>query len=375
MPSSIHRRNTLLLISAALVIPAITAPAVAAPGSKANVGHVYVLSNQPTGNSVLVFDRNPAGALTFVNSVPTGGNGAGSGADPLSSQNPVVLGDGGHLLFAVNAGSNSISAFRVSGDKLVVLNMVDSGGAMPVSLAVRNNLLYALNAGGTPNISGFTIDHKGNLSSLSGSTQPLPGGASSMPGEVSFAPGENVLVVTEEATNQIDTFVLANGVAQAGVAFPSGEPTPFGFAFGHNDAALVSDASGGSSGASALSSYRIKRDGSAVTVDPGVGDTQTAACWVAVTKDGRFAYVSNTASNTVSSYKVSHKGQLSLLNVSAASGNVPVDSGLSNNGRFFFVRNAGDGTISSFRTGANGSLTEVSSVGGLPDGSAGLAAR
>jgi 6-phosphogluconolactonase (cycloisomerase 2 family) len=380
MAFSTHRRNAsrLLLLSAFIAVPVMATQAVAAsiPAAAGDTGNVYTLSNQPDGNSVLVFHRDTAGNLTFIDSVATGGNGAGSGPDPLGSQNPIVLSGGGNLLFAVNAGSNSISAFKISGDKLVALNTVDSGGTMPVSLTVRNNLLYVVNAGGTPNISGFTIDQKsGNLASLAGSTQPLSGGSASMPAEVAFTPGEKVLVATEKGTSQIDTFVLSNGVAQSGVAFPSSVAEPFGFVFGHNDVALVSDAANGDSGASALSSYAIKRDGSLADVTAGVGDTQTGACWIAATNDGRFAYVSNTGSNTVSSYKVAHKGQLTLVNVSAATGNVPVDSGLSRNGRFLFVRNAGDGTISAFRTGANGSLTQVSSAGGLPDGAAGLAAR
>jgi hypothetical protein len=219
-------------------------------------GNVYVLSNQANGNEVLVFHRNYVGHLTFVDSVATGGNGGGTGPDPLESQNPIVLNKDGSLLFAVNAGSNSISAFRVSGNQLIAANTVSSGGTMPVSLTVRGNLLYALNAKGTPNISGFTIDtNTGNLSPLAGSTQALPGGAAAAPAQVAFVPGEDVLVVTEKDTNQIDTFGLdPNGVAMTGMAFPSRKPTPFGFAFaGPAHVALVSDAAGGKPMKAALS--------------------------------------------------------------------------------------------------------------------------
>src|SRR5207249_9334085 len=151
--------------------------------------------------------RNDVGRIRFVASFATGGNGAGSGADPLESQNPVVSSSDGRLLFAVNAASDSISAFRVSGDQLTLLDTVASGGTMPVSIAARNNLVYALNAGGTPNISGFTIDpDTGKLTQLSGSTQALPGGASAAPAEVAFVPGEKLLLVTEKQTDQLDTF-------------------------------------------------------------------------------------------------------------------------------------------------------------------------
>jgi DNA-binding beta-propeller fold protein YncE len=248
-------RHSRFLLAAALV----GAPSVMAQPSLAgdSTGDVYVLSNQASGNSVIVFHRDAMGMLRSAASFASGGDGAGSGADPLGSENPLVLSANGKLLFAVNAGSDSITAFQVSGDQLAVLDTVSSGGITPVSLAVRGHLLYVLNAGGTPNISGFIIDPKtGELVALKNSTQPLPGGSSAGPAEVAFSPDENVLVATETGTNNIDTFVLnAKGAAQSGAAFASSEPTPFGFAFGSgHGVSVVSDAEGGNSGASAVSS-------------------------------------------------------------------------------------------------------------------------
>ena len=338
-------------------------------------GEVYVLTNQPTGNSVMVFHRKATGVLTFAGSVASGGNGAGGGPDPVGSQGPVVLSEDDRLLFAANAGSNSISVFGVSGDQLILLNTVSSGGIMPVSLTVRQNLLYALNAGGTPNISGFTISPATNhLIPLAGSTQDLPGGVAAAPAQVEFSPDGAALVVTEKGTHTIDTFTLnAAGVAQPGTSFPafSSSITPFGFAFGHNNIAIVSDAAADSG----LSSYKVDEDGNLDTVASFVDDTQAAACWVVVTENGNFAYTSNTGSNTISSYTLSAEGNLALLSVTAGAGNVPIDMALSNDSRFLYVRNAGNGSISGFRVDADGSLTPVTIATGLPAGSAGIAAR
>ncbi len=340
-------------------------------------GDVYVLTNQLTGNSVMVFHRDAAGMLTFAGSFASGGNGTGTG---LGSQGAVVLSEDDRLLFAVNAGSSSISVFGVSGDQLTLLNTVSSGGTQPVSLTVRHNLLYVLNAVGTPNISGFTIKPATNqLVPLAGSTQALPGGAGAGPAQVSFSPDSSVLVVTEKATNLIDTFTLDdNGAAQPGVSFASNGTEPFGFAFGHDNVAIVSDAFGGAPGASALSSYEVDDNGNPVPVTGALGDTQTAACWVVVPENGRFAYTSNTGSGTISSYAVSDGGSLALLNAVAAStgtGSAPTDMAFSNNSRFLYVNNAGNGTISGFRGHADGSLTPVSSATGLPAGAVGIAAR
>ncbi len=340
-------------------------------------GDVYVLTNQLSGNSVMVFHRDAAGRLTFAGSFASGGNGSGTG---LGSQGAVVLSEDDRLLFAVNAGSNSISVFGVSGDQLTLLNTVSSGGTQPVSLTVRHNLLYALNAGGTPNISGFTIEPATNqLVPLAGSTQALPGGAGAAPAQVSFSPEGGVLVVTEKSTNLIDTFTLDdNGAAQPGVSFASNGTEPFGFAFGHDNVAIVSDAFGGAPGASALSSYEVDDNGNPVPVTGALGDTQTAACWVVLPENGRFAYTSNTGSGTISSYAVSDGGSLALLNAVAAStgtGSAPTDMAFSNNSRFLYVSNAGNGTITGFRVHADGSLTPVSSATGLPAGAVGIAAR
>jgi len=340
-------------------------------------GDVYVLTNQPTGNAVMVFHRDAAGMLTFAGSFASGGNGFGSGPDPLGSQGAVVLGEDNRLLFAVNAGSNSISVFAVSGDSLTLLDTVSSGGIEPVSLTVRHDLVYVVNTGGTPNISGFHIEPGAKiLAPLSGSTQNLPGGAAAAPAEVAFNSDGSALLVTEKGTNLIDTFTVDDdGVAQPGVSFPSNGATPFGFAFGHNNVAVVSDAAGGPSGTSALSSYEVDEDGNLEVITPALGDTQKAACWVVVTRNGRFAYTSNTASDTISSYTISEEGDLALMNVTAASGNIPLDMALSRNGRFLYARNAGNSAVTGFRVEANGSLTPVTRAAGLPAGAAGIAAR
>lgn len=89
-----------------------------------HAGAVYVLSNQQRANKVIVYARTKDGKLTLFHSYWTFGRGAGSGADPLGSQNSLVLAHHGHLLFAVNAGSDSISEFAVRGLRLRLLDIV-----------------------------------------------------------------------------------------------------------------------------------------------------------------------------------------------------------------------------------------------------------
>jgi hypothetical protein len=133
---------------------------------------VYTLTNSPGGNAVKVFHRAGNGSLSPGGEFATGGAGTGTG---LGNQGGLAR-DGNHL-FAVNAGSDSISALRVKGTDLKLLDTVPSGGDQPISVTVHDRLLYVLNAGGDGNISGFELSRHGQLSPLIGSTRPLSGSA------------------------------------------------------------------------------------------------------------------------------------------------------------------------------------------------------
>lgn len=170
---------------------------------------VYVLSNQATGNSVMVFDRAADGRLTPGGTFPTGGlgtDGVTNPLDPLTSQGSLALSESHRFLFAVDAGSNEVSVLAVDDEKLTPVDRVASGGAVPVSVTIRHNLVYVLHRGdptvGDANVTGFTVDPDGKLSSLSGSTQMLVGGPNDFPARVGFTPDGTHLVVTETGNNR-----------------------------------------------------------------------------------------------------------------------------------------------------------------------------
>jgi 6-phosphogluconolactonase len=345
-------------------------------------GAVYTLTNGSTENSVIVFDRAADGTLTFAGSFPTGGTGTGvpPGAlppDPLGSQGAVVLDSSNRLLFAVNAGSNSVSVFAVDRDSLTVLNTVSSGGTEPVSVAVHGSLVYVLNAGGTPNIAGFTIEPWTNrLVPLAGSERPLAGGSSANPAEVSFRLDGSVLMVTKKGDQLIDTYTVnRDGSVSGPISNKSHGPTPFGFEFSHQSIALVAEAGGSSD---ALSSYMAEQDGQLNVITGSLLDGQKAACWAIVTSDGGYDYVVNAGSGNISEYSVSPDGALRLVNPTAATtgtGSTPTDPALSNDSQFLYIRDAGLNVVHGFRVEPDGSLTPVSDTGGIPTGGQGLAAR
>jgi 6-phosphogluconolactonase (cycloisomerase 2 family) len=351
-----------------------TAAAQTRPG-----GAVYVLTNAADGNAVAVFDRAGDGTLTPAGTVPTGGTGTGAG---LGSQGALVLSRNGHWLFAVNAGSNDISVFKLSRNGLHLRDRQPSGGVMPISLTVHDGLLYVLNAGdgATPgNISGFTLEERGRLAPLAGSTRPLSA-ANVGPAQVEFSRDGDVLVVTEKATNQISTYMVDDdGLADGPHVQPSAGQTPFGFAFGKRGQLFVSEAFGGAPNASAVSSYDVDGEGILTTITPSAATHQTAACWVVVTRNGRYVYTSNTGSGSITGYHVARDGSLTLLNADGRTGvtgdgSLPTDMDLSRNSQYLYALNSGTGSVAAFAVGGDGSLTHLGNVGALAPGAVGLAA-
>ena len=143
---ALSRRWLATLIAAAGLIIALQSVSVAAEDSS-RAGFVYVMTNKSTGNSVIQYGRSANGSLTWLREVATGGNGTGpNGADPLGSQNSLVLGGEGKILLGANAGSNEVSVLEVTNGKLVWRSKSASGGTFPNSMALFDNLVYVLNA-------------------------------------------------------------------------------------------------------------------------------------------------------------------------------------------------------------------------------------
>ncbi len=346
-----------------------------------NPGAVYTMDNSTNGNHVLAFRRAANGSLTPSGVFATGGFGTGGG---LGNQGSVVLSRNGDWLFACNAGSGEISVFAVSPDGLTLVDKEDSGGKRPISISLHHNLLYVLNADGgagdKDNVTGFIFAF-GRLLKGPGSTRALSADNTG-PAEVAFTRDGDTLIVTEKATGNIDTFkVDDNGLLGERKQFASRVPTPFGFAIGRNDRIFVSEANGGAAGASSVSSYAVSDEADLTGISTGVPTTQSAACWVVLTENQRWAYTSNTGSGTISGYSVSEDGKIKLLNPNGISGitgdatSRPIDMALSRNSTYLYTLNTGSHTVSAFRINSNGSLLALPALSGIPVGANGLAAR
>ncbi|HEV7804961.1 MAG TPA: beta-propeller fold lactonase family protein [Solirubrobacteraceae bacterium] len=356
-------------------------------------GRLYVMSNQATGNSVTVFARAADGSLTQKQTFPTGGLGGGSLAapnDPLTSQGSLILSKDQRFLFAVDAGSDEVSVLAVDGDNLIAVDRVSSGGTFPVSVTVRDNLLYVLNTGdatGHSNVTGFTVGSDGKLTALTGSTQQLIGGAGASPAQVAFSPDGTRLVVTERLSEVIDVLPVGpDGRAGALVKTDSSGSGPFGFAFAGNDVVIVSELF-----ASATSSYRLGSDGALTVISGSLDTAEEGACWVALnsTTDPRFAYVSNAVSGSITGYNIGANGELSRLTIDGHTAvtvdqHAALDSAVSGDEQFLYILTAGFDeqaenpmndpmSINAYRIEQDGKLTAVHGPGGLVPAIEGLA--
>ena len=340
----------------------------------AAAGAVYTESNSTSGNVIYVFNRSEGGGLISLRpgGFPTGGSGSGGG---FENQGALAIDDANRFLFAVNAGSNTISVFRILENGLALVEVDSSAGKRPISLTVKNNFLYVLNNGAqvsdVDSVAGFSVSENGHLTPIASGLHLS--GSNVGPTQIGFNSEGNLLIVTERFTNLIDVFTVdPNGTASGPNVFPSAGSGPFGFAFGKRGQVIVSESAG------SVSSYSVSRSGSLGTISGAIGNGQVATCWLVLSSDNRYGYVTNTGSGNASSYTVAFEGTLRLLNAVGAdlgSGSHPLDTALSNDARYVYFLTTGSGSIQGYSVVTNGSLTPVAKALGIPFSATGLVAR
>ncbi|WP_405083160.1 lactonase family protein [Paenibacillus chitinolyticus] len=337
------------------------------------VSMVYMMTNNEIMNQIIAFYRDINGLLTFVGSYPTYGKGTGTkevstattndGVDPLTSQGALTLSRDGRFLLAVNAGSHSISSFIITDNGTpVLMDVKPSGGAQPNSVDVFDNFVYVSNVGNpannfTSNITGFHIDDNGRLTPLS--THSLST-LNAQPAQVLFTPDGSKILVTELTSNHLSVFhVNKNGMVTGPIVNDSYGQGPLGAYFLSSGILLVTEAV-----SNALSSYSMSNDGILHVISGSVPNGYKTACWVVTTRDERFAYISNTLSGTISTYRIDGSGALTVVGhttstpVGAPAG-LPIDARVSKDGRNFYTLNGNQGTVSVFNIMSNGSLVRI----------------
>ncbi len=365
------------LFAATVVLPVLLSSPVAANEDYRSdrIGTLYTASNATTDNQILAFDQMRDGSLKPIGTVSTGGKGSGGG---LGNQSGLTLTPNRQFLLAINAGSNEISVFKFNDRQPKLISKIPSGGLRPVSITVQNDLVYVLNAG-SDDVTGFYLKDNGKLLPIPNSRRDLSGKATA-PAQIRFSPNGDTMVVTEKATNVISTFPIKYGYLGDRISNPSNANTPFGFAFDRRGNLLVSEAAGGPPNISSISSYDILSNSKLKTITASAKTNQLAACWVIVSKNGKYAYVSNTASGSISGFEIKPNGTLTGITANGITGNTgpgsgPIDLIISRNGQFLSSLNARNGSISNFKIESNGTLKPAPTLLNLPTTVNGLVAR
>jgi 6-phosphogluconolactonase len=358
---------------------------------------VYSISNAAPNNTLIKFTQRGNGTLKKVQTIRTGGSGGLApqpGCEPpggcpmLDTQSEVVVWK--RLVFAVNAGSDTITSFiEKKNGRLKRVDVQSSGGDFPNSIAVKSGVLYVLNSH-SDSIAGFRFDKSGEIRRILNSVRPLAANQINQvlsPRQIGFDRTGRVLIVTRLSPlpGGIDTFLLnsKNRPGQAIANAPT-TPLPFGFAVDRNNNLVMSQVSAPPELAMPgnTATYDINTQTGQLTPIETVTSDGVAPCWVVITRDGRYAFVVNTGGGapptTVARYGLTSAGDLSLLGVTGennANGDqfARTDVVLSRNGRYLFVLNPGImGNISQidiYRV-SGGNLTLVGNT--TPNGPAGM---
>lgn len=356
-------------------------------------GNGQVAGNEQGPNTIITYGRYADGTLIPIGPVATGGNGGdydgGEGLDPLISAYALTKTEDNTSLLAVNAGSNTISAFNINDD----FSLTQAGTPQPtgaigpnsIAYSARNisgvkGLVYVSNitrpeflSSGEPaqqgTVTGFWLMEDGSLSAISGSTRNLV----NRPSAVQISPDGQWLVITAInsgaaglATNDESEVTVYNigadgllsnvpwGTATStlrGNVEQRNLPSAIGFQIVGDNYLVVTEArefqyNGAPPAFPALqdgsvSTWQIQSDGSlnpiSLDVRSGTGNTGRTACWLDFTADGNSFFVSNAIEAGIASYSYNN-GVVALIDQVAAVG---TGTGGADNGPDAFARTDG----------------------------------
>ncbi|HKW98345.1 MAG TPA: hypothetical protein VJN43_11485 [Bryobacteraceae bacterium] len=290
-------------------------------------GVVYVESNigAPGGNSILAFQRDAQGNLTPLAGSPflTGGSGvfdASLALGPFDSDQNVIANPEHTLLFAVNAGSNTIAVFHIQPDGSLVAvdgSPFPSGGINPVSVGWKDGILVVVNKNedpnqntnaALPNYTTFRVTPNGALIPIPHSALEVAPGSS--PSQALTTASGRVVFSTDFLGGLLESFVIQpNGrllrnepqtLPDSEFAGSNAPHLPLGLAV-HPQLPLLYV---GFTPINRVGVYQYDASGGLKFLR-SVADSGAAVCWLTVNRAGTRLYASNTGDNSISVFDLS----------------------------------------------------------------------
>jgi 6-phosphogluconolactonase (cycloisomerase 2 family) len=349
-------------------------------------GAVYAGTDDGQKNGLVAYGRKADGTLAFIGEYLSGGAGGrlntGGPVDPLISAHSVLNVDNRFVL-QVNAGSNTVSSFRVNKDfSLTLVSVVPSGGFGPDTIVERDGVVYVANVDsdgvytGPPDqvgdIDAFELNRgTGHLREIPGSKRQLLG----RPSDLAVAAGGRSLVVSiyNAGSSAIsDTAAAAElesfAIVRPGFLTPSpvsaitstqrnndqnrNLPSAIGIAIressGHQVVVVTESREFLANGQPAplsqfqtgsVSTFDLNDLGSlrpisldvptSSQITTGPTNTSTSSCWISFDKDGRSFWMVSASSSIISSFRFNEDGSVEEVDSRAATG-VPVNPDAAN---------------------------------------------
>ncbi|KAF8638263.1 hypothetical protein AX17_002285 [Amanita inopinata Kibby_2008] len=180
------------------------------------------MTNQPSGNYLVVMSIHEDGTLSYDKVLATGGRGSrgigGPIGDSIFSQGSIQVHYGQNLLINTNPGSNTLTMWRV--DPKNPLNIrrvgrpVPSGGDFPNSVVFNKagDRLCVLNTGTNNGFMCYVVDNRRGLRVIPGTFRPLglnqtipATGPMNAASQLRFSPDESQLHVSVKGWDLINT--------------------------------------------------------------------------------------------------------------------------------------------------------------------------
>ncbi len=328
-------------------------------------GYLYTIRNGAS-NSILGFRIKDDGNLIALPGSPFLTGGSGLSQTVIISQQAIVVNDKKKLMYAVNPGSEDISAMKIhKNGKLQPLrgSPFSTGGNGPLSsLALSDNVLYAAHNMPDVELRGMRVNKFGTLTPIDNAVYPIPQEPAATPVAIGFDPAGGTMVslrfsfdVSTQGSNVIATYKLDRST---GLLTPApGSPfetsvenldsQPLAFTFNPIDPSqmFVGNAVDIYGTTGTVSSYLIAKSGqiAQLTGSPVSSGPNVGTGWIIMTEDGQHLYAVNTASDTIGHFSVDKAGKLTLMDVTEVLDNDTLDAPrnivFSDNDQYLYVLN------------------------------------
>ena len=285
--------------------------------------HVVYTETNDIANAILAFRRDDEGRLMLLPGAPfsTGGKGVIDPSfklGPFDTDQNVAIGRDRRLLFAVNAGSNSIAVFHIRPHdgslEPVKGSPFPSGGVNPVTIGLRGDQIVIINQdmdpaqpapGTSPSILTRHVTEDGRLVEFPTDTT-IPLAAGSAPSQALTANDRPFIFDAQFLGGRLASYrLLPNGrlLANPPQPLPASEsvggtaPLPLGL-WTNPDARQLYV---GFVTVNKIGVYTWDEDGVPV-FERTVTNSGKAICWLRTNRAGTRLYTANTGSSTVSVY-------------------------------------------------------------------------